>query len=156
MECHDSRRMERCLFLSKFFSVEHLHFRIDRGLDVILSNFGDARGTRRGKNEGETRGWWYVGGLVAGYDVPGVHWEFVLTCSRCQFSSNRIDYIPRLSISFPPSSRIARAHRFLVFVQPNSPLLSAAISLIVKNRPAGYGQPRGRRLSTVLSLSFLP
>lgn len=78
----------------------------------------DEEGTRATK--GGKRGGWYAGELVAGYDVPRVHWEFVLTCSRCQFSSNRIDYIPRLSISFPPSSRIARAHRLLVFVQSNS------------------------------------
>lgn len=122
--------MERFIFLeffrggikSSLAACLHLHFRIDRGLDVILSNFGDGCGRRRGNDERATRGWWYVGGLVAGYDVPRVHWEFVLTCSRCQFSSNRIDYIPRLPISFPPSSRIARAHRFLVFVLHPTPL----------------------------------
>lgn len=60
-----------------------------------------------------------VSKLVTGYDVPGVYREFVLTCSRWQFSSNRLDYAPHLSVFSSPNwlARIAiRAARLCIHV----------------------------------------
>jgi len=49
--------------------------------------------------------------LDASYDVLRVHWEFVLTCSRWQFSSNRLDYAAHLPVFvLPAGSRESRLH----------------------------------------------
>lgn len=60
-----------------------------------------------------------VSKLVTGYDVSRVYREFVLTCSRWQFSSNRLDYAPHLSVFSSPNwlARIAiHATRLCIYV----------------------------------------
>lgn len=84
--------------------------------DIIISNRALCKICLRKGSKGVGHD---VGGLDAGYDVLRVHREFVLTCSRWQFSSNRLDYAPHLSVFvLPAGSRKSRfaQHRYYIRV----------------------------------------
>lgn len=82
-----------------------------------------------------------VGELVVGYDVSRVYREFVPTCSRWQFSSNRLDYAPHHSVFILKLSHANRDSRSARLNPRLFDLTSpASISLIVK-------EARGRGVS---------